>query len=74
MSDIVTAIVALLAVVAAVLGYGARQKAKGKRDAITQGQIDAQKRMKEGRDAVSKLRGADRDDLLERLRRNGSEW
>ena len=74
MSDIVTLIVALLAVVAGVLGYGARQRARGRRAAETDALRDSAERQRRGRDAVSDLRGTDRDDLLERLRRNDGRW
>ncbi len=74
MSDLVTALVALLAVVVAVLGYGARQRVKGRRDAEATALRESAKRQERGRDAVGEIRGADRDELIDRLRRNDGRW
>ena len=63
-----------VAIIVAILGYGARQRSKGRADAATEAMRDAANRQEEGRNAVQDLRGAGRDDLLDRLRRNDGQW
>ena len=67
-------LIAIGAAIAALLGYGARQKARGRREAETDALRASAKRQEDGRDAVSDLRGADRDDLAQRLRDNDGQW
>lgn len=63
-----------LAIVGGLFGFGRAQKAKGKAEAKTEALEDSAKRQEEGREAVSDLRGADRDDLVKRLRDNDGQW
>ena len=73
-SELLPWIAGAVALIAAILGYGARQRAKGRTDAATRAMRDAITRQEEGRNAVQDLRGAGRDDLLEQLRRNEGRW
>ncbi|MCI5040012.1 MAG: hypothetical protein MRY81_10040 [Donghicola eburneus] len=63
-----------LAVAGGLFGFGRVQKAKGKAEVKTEALEDSAKRQEEGREAVGDLRGADRDDLVKRLRDNDGQW
>jgi hypothetical protein len=67
-------LIGALAVVGGLFGFGRSQKAKGKAEAKTEALEDSAKRQEEGREAVSDLRGADRDNLVKRLRDNDGQW
>lgn len=66
-----------LAAAVAALGVLVGVYWSGRRDGAVRGENkalkDKDKRMKEGRDAVSDLRNADRDALIEQLRRNDDQ-
>lgn len=68
------ALSAALAAVGAVLAVYLLGKREGRSGAAVDALRDEQKREDKGRDAVSNLRGADRDDLLDQLRRNDGRW
>jgi len=67
-------VIALGALLAALLGYGARQKAKGRRQAADAALRDSIKRQEDGRNAVANLHGAGRADLAQQLRDNDGRW
>ncbi len=74
LADLIPWLLGAAAAIAAIMGYGARQRVKGRREAETAALQDSAARQEEGRDAVQGLRGAGRDDLLDRLRRNDGRW
>lgn len=58
----------------AVVTFGAVKKREGRREAGIDAMKDSAERQEEGRDAVEDLRDADRDELLEQLRRNDKRY
>lgn len=62
------------AVVLGLLGYGRAKKAEARKETYIEKLQDSAKRQEAGREAVSNLRGNSRDDDLEQLRRNNTEW
>lgn len=68
------ALAAAGALLAAVWAYGRGQRAKGVRDAENAALRNSQQRQEKGREDAADLRGADRDELVDRLRRNDGEW
>jgi len=49
-------------------------KREGRSQAETRALKDSAKRQEKGREAVEDLRGADRDELVDRVRRNDGQW
>lgn len=68
------ALSAVVAGVIAILTFGAVKKKQGRTEAQTDALRDSAKRQEKGREAVKDLRGADRDTLIDRLRRNDGRW
>ena len=58
------------ALLLAIVTFGAMKKKQGRTEAVTDALRDSADRQEKGRDAVQDLHDADRDDLLEQLRRN----
>ena len=58
----------------ALFGYGRAKKHEGRKETYIEALKDSEKRQEAGREAVSDLRGNDRADDLEQLRRNNAEW
>jgi len=57
-----------------VWGYGRRKKKEGREETYIETLKDSAKRQEAGREAVSDLRGAGRDELIDRVRRNDGQW
>ena len=64
-------ILAAVGAVLAALLYGRKSGRDAERNKALK---DSAKRQEDGRDAVKDLRGADRDELADRLRSNHAEW
>ncbi|AUR35763.1 hypothetical protein PhaeoP18_01489 [Phaeobacter piscinae] len=62
------------AFLAAIWAYGRSQKAEGRKETYIETLEDSAKRKEAGREAVEDLRGNDRDDDIEQLRRNSDRW
>ncbi|WP_123618862.1 hypothetical protein [Phaeobacter inhibens] len=67
-------LVAAGALLAAIWAYGRSQKAEGRKETYIETLEDSAKRKEAGREAVEDLRGNDRDDDTEQLRRNSDSW
>ncbi|AUQ93876.1 hypothetical protein PhaeoP66_04655 (plasmid) [Phaeobacter inhibens] len=67
-------LVAAGALLAAIWAYGRSQKAEGRKETYIETLTDSAKRKEAGREAVEDLRGNDRDDDIEQLRRNSDSW
>ncbi|MFV1644951.1 hypothetical protein VWZ82_13085 [Phaeobacter sp. JH20_41] len=67
-------LVAAGAFLAAIWAYGRSQKAEGRKETYIETLTDSAKRKETGREAVEDLRGNDRDDNIEQLRRNSDSW
>jgi hypothetical protein len=76
MTDLLTALMGIAALVASVIGALVFNRRKGRKEgherAQTEALKDAQERMERGRDAVS--RGRDGGSPADRLRRNDGQW
>lgn len=57
-----------------VLGAFMMGRREGRQTAKSDALEDSAKRQEKGREAVQDLRGASRDDILDRLRRNDGQW
>lgn len=62
------------ALVATVWGYGRAKKTEGREQTYIEVQKDKHDREEKGREAATDLRGADRDELVDRLRENDGQW
>lgn len=62
------------AALVALWAYGASRKAEGRKETYIEALRDSVKRQEAGKHAVQDLRGADRDDLADRVRANDSRW
>lgn len=67
-------LVAAGAFLAAIWAYGRSQKAEGRKETYIETLKDSAKRKEAGREAVDDLRGNDRADNIEQLRRNSDSW
>ena len=67
-------LVAAGAFLAAIWAYGRSQKAEGRKGTYIETLTDSAKRKEAGREAVDDLRGNDRADNIEQLRRNSDSW
>ncbi|UWS05615.1 hypothetical protein K4K94_07800 [Phaeobacter inhibens] len=67
-------LVAAGAFLAAIWAYGRSQKAEGRQETYIETLEGSAKRQEAGRNAVSDLRGAGRDELIDQLHRNDDEW
>lgn len=65
---------AALAAVGFVIFRGRAKKREGREEVYIEALKDRAEREEKGREAVSDLRGADRDDLADRVRRNDGLW
>lgn len=68
------ALAAAGALLLAVVTFGALKKREGRQEAENEALRDDAKKQEEGRDAVQDLRGADRDQLTDKLRDNNKRW
>ena len=73
-SRIGQALVGAVALIVAIMTFGAVSRGRGRRDAENDGLRDSAERQERGRDAVQDLRDADRDDLVDQLRDNDGDW
>lgn len=77
-SDLLPYLLAAGVVLAALRGFGARQRANGRKEAETDNLKDAVKRAKRGRDAVieeqSDAEGLSNSDIVERMRRRDDDF
>lgn len=62
------------AILLAIVTFGAMKKKQGRTEAETDALKDDAKKQEKGREAVQDLRDADRDELIDRLRENDSDW
>lgn len=64
----------IVAALAGLLGYGRTKKAEGREQTYIEVLKDRHDREEKGREAAADLRGADRDELVDRMRRNDGQW
>lgn len=62
------------AVIAGVLAIFMAGRREGRSQAQTDALKDSVKRQEKGREAAQDLHGADRDELVDRVRRNDGQW
>ena len=74
MTDLWPYLAAAAAVFGALWKWGRSKKTEGREETYMEVLKDTHDRQERGREAASDLRGADRDDLVDRLRRNDGEW
>lgn len=78
LADILPYLIAAVAGVVGVWGYGAHKERKGRKAGREETYIEtlreSAEKVEAGREAVSDLRGNSRADDLEQLRRNNAEW
>ena len=67
-------VAAAVAALFGLVGVYLSGRRSGRQGAENKAMKDAQKRAERGRDAVSDLRGAGRDDRIAKLRDNDAEW
>ena len=73
-SRIGRALSGLVVAVGAFLGVYIMGRRDGAENAENEALRDNAERQEDGRNAVNDLRGADRDDLIDRLRENDGQW
>jgi len=73
-SRIGRALAGAVALLVAVVTFGAVKKRDGARGAENEALRETAKRTEAGNEAVNDLRDADRDDLNEQLQRNSDKW
>lgn len=66
--------IAIGGALAALFAYGRRKKKQGREETYIEALKDRVQREEQGHEAANELRGADRADLDDRLRRNDGLW
>ena len=73
-SRIGRALAGAVALLVAIMTFGAVKKRDGAREAENEALRETAKRTEAGNEAVNDLRDADRDDLNDQLQRNSDKW
>ena len=73
-SRIGRALGAAVALLVAIVTFGAYNRQKGRDEAKNDAMRDSAERQEEGREAVQDIRRADRDELTRRLREADDKW
>lgn len=78
LAELLPWVLAAAGALAVFVGHGVRERRKGRKEGRDATYIEtlreSAKRQEAGREAVSDLRGAGRDELLDQLRRNEGDW
>ncbi len=68
------AILAAVALLVAFMGYGAKQRANGRKQAQADAVEDSNNRQELGNEAANDLRGVGRDGYIDSVRKNDGRW